>query len=417
MNLWKKISQYPRIGLILLAYIAFVALGLPDGLLGVAWPSIRGSFGIPLDAIGMLLAASVTGYMTSSFLNGPLISRFGVGRVLAASCAMTGTALIVYTLVPEWWMMVLFGVIAGLGAGAIDAGLNTYVASHFGEGLMQWLHASWGIGVTLGPIIMTLGLSVSNSWRTGYRAVGIFQLVLALGFVLTLSMWNQTKTSKGSDEPKVLTDYKTPMAETIKQPMVWLSILLFFLYVGAETSLGTWTYTLLTESRGINPTVAGFFAGSYWFTFTIGRVVAGIIAKRVGAKSLVVGGLVGALVGAGLLVWNPFPAANVIAVAIIGLAIAPIFPAMMSGTSQRVGAHFAANTIGMQMAATGLGTALIPGLMGVFARQVSLEVIPYSQFGVFALLLVVFLITLRSEKYASTSVASVEAQKSLVQPD
>lgn len=417
MNLWKKITQYPRIGLILLAYIAFVALGLPDGLLGVAWPSIRGSFGIPLDALGMLLAASVTGYMTSSFLNGPLISRYGVGRVLAASCAMTGTALIVYTLVPEWWMMVLFGVIAGLGAGAIDAGLNTYVASHFGEGLMQWLHASWGIGVTLGPIIMTLGLSVSNSWRTGYRAVGIFQLALALGFVLTLSMWNQTKTAKGSDEPKVLTDYKTPMLKTIKQPMVWLSILLFFLYVGAETSLGTWTYTLLTESRGINPTVAGFFAGSYWFTFTIGRVVAGVIAKRVGAKSLVVGGLVGALVGAGLLVWNPFPAANVIAVAIIGLAIAPIFPAMMSGTSQRVGAHFAANTIGMQMAATGLGTALIPGLMGVFARQVSLEVIPYSQFGVFALLLVVFLITLRSEKFALTSVASVEAQKSLVQPD
>lgn len=417
MNLWKKITQYPRIGLILLAYIAFVALGLPDGLLGVAWPSIRGSFGIPLDALGMLLAASVTGYMTSSFLNGPLISRFGVGRVLAASCAMTGTALIVYTLVPEWWMMVLFGVIAGLGAGAIDAGLNTYVASHFGEGLMQWLHASWGIGVTLGPIIMTLALSVSDSWRTGYRAVGIFQLVLALGFVLTLSMWNQTKSAKESDEPKVLTDYKTPMSETIKQPMVWLSILLFFLYVGAETSLGTWTYTLLTESRGINPTVAGFFAGSYWFTFTIGRVVAGIIAKRVGAKSLVVGGLMGALLGAGLLVWNPFPAANVIAVAIIGLAIAPIFPAMMSGTSQRVGAHFAANTIGMQMAATGLGTALIPGLMGVFARQVSLEVIPYSQFGVFALLLVVFLLTLRSEKLASTSAASLDAQENLVLPD
>jgi len=417
LNLWKKITQYPRIGLILLAYIAFVALGLPDGLLGVAWPSIRNGFGIPLDAIGMLLAASVTGYMTSSFLNGPLISRFGVGKVLAASCAMTGTALIVYTLVPEWWMMVLFGVIAGLGAGAIDAGLNTYVASHFGEGLMQWLHASWGIGVTLGPIIMTLGLSASNTWRTGYRAVGIFQLVLALGFVLTLSMWNQAKTAKGSDEPKVLTDYKTPMLETFKQPMVWLSVLLFFLYVGAETSLGTWTYTLLTESRGIDPTVAGFFAGSYWFTFTIGRVVAGVIAKRVGANSLVLGGLVGALVGAGLLVWNPFPAANVIAVAIVGLAIAPIFPAMMSGTSRRVGAHFGANTIGMQMAATGLGTALIPGLMGVFARQVSLEVIPYSQFGVFALLLVVFLITLRSGKRTLTSAALLETQKNLVQPD
>jgi MFS family permease len=130
------VRNYPKIGLVLLAYVAFIALGMPDGLLGVAWPSIRDTFSIPLDAIGMLLSASVAGYLTSSFLSGPLIARWGVGRVLAASCAMTGVALIGYTVVPFWWMMVLLGVLAGLGAGAIDAGLNTYVAAHFGEGLM-----------------------------------------------------------------------------------------------------------------------------------------------------------------------------------------------------------------------------------------------------------------------------------------
>ena len=126
------------------------------------WPGHRSEpvFPFRLDAIGMLLTAAVTGYMTSSFLSGPLIARLGVGRVLAASCAMTGVALIGYTLVPFWWMMVLLGVVAGLGAGAIDAGLNTYVAAHFGEGLMQWLHASYGIGVTLGPIIMTIALDL-----------------------------------------------------------------------------------------------------------------------------------------------------------------------------------------------------------------------------------------------------------------
>ncbi len=408
MTLWKKITKYPRLGLVLLAYIAFVALGLPDGLLGVAWPSIRGDFGIPLDALGMLLLASVSGYMTSSFINGPLIARWGVGRILAASCAFTGIALIGYTLVPIWPMMVLLGVVAGLGAGAIDAGLNTYVASHFGETLMQWLHASWGIGVTLGPIIMTIGLSATDTWRTGYRAVGIFQILLALGFVLTLSMWNNNKKPTGEGEaPKVLTDYKTPMSETVKQPMVWLSMLLFFLYVGAETSFGTWTYSLLTEARGIAPTVAGFFAGSYWATFTVGRVVAGVVAKKVGARGLVIGGLVGALIGAALLIWNPFPVANVIAVAIIGLAIAPIFPALMSGTSARVGERFAANTIGMQMASTGLGTAVIPGLMGVFARQVSLEVIPYTQFTVFAVLLVTYLLSVRPKKSLATSAVAL----------
>jgi fucose permease len=152
--------------------------------------------------------------------------------------------------------------------------------------------------------------------------------------------------------------------------------MLFFLYVGAESSLGTWTYTLLTESRGVDKALAGFFAGSYWFTFTIGRIVAGMIAGRIGINKLVLGGLIGALLGAGLLIWNPSEMANVLAVAIIGLSIAPIFPAMMSGTRVRVGEAYAANTIGMQMAATGLGTAVIPSLMGVLARQISLEVIP-----------------------------------------
>jgi fucose permease len=401
LNIWTKIKHYPKVGLVILAFVAFISLGMPDGLLGVAWPSIRASFSIPLDAVGMLLTAAVAGYMTSSFLNGPLIARWGVGRVLAASCALTGAGLIGYTLVPQWWMMVLLGVLAGLGAGAIDAGLNTYVASHFGEGLMQWLHASYGIGVTLGPIIMTFALTAMNSWRVGYRMVGSFQLALAACFVLTLAMWNQKDAlPAGSEEPKRLTDYKTPMGETLRQPRVWLSVLLFFLYVGAEVSLGTWTYTLLTESRGIDPAAAGLWAGSYWATFTIGRVVAGVFAKRVGIKRLVQGGLVGALFGAVLLRWNPFAAASLLAVALIGFAIAPIFPALMSGTSQRVGEHFAANTIGMQMAAAGLGTAVIPSLVGMLARRSSLEIIPLCLITLFAALFGAYVLAANTGKKA-----------------
>jgi len=398
MSIWAKVKQYPRKGLVLLAFVAFIALGLPDGLLGVGWPSIRASFAIPLDAIGMLLVASVAGYMTSSFLSGFLLSRVGVGRILAASCFLTGVALIGYTLVPQWWMMVSLGVFAGLGAGAIDAGLNTYVATHFGEGVMQWLHASWGVGITLGPIIMTAGLTTLNTWWFGYRVVGGFQLALAACFVLTLAMWNQNNAPAGSGgkSEKRLTDYKTPLGETLKQSQVWLSVLLFFLYVGAESSLGTWTYTLLTESRGVDKTLAGFFAGSYWLTFTIGRVAAGMVARRAGVNKLVLGGLAGALLGAGLLIWNPSELANVLAVAIIGFAIAPIFPAMMSGTRTRVGDRYAANTIGMQMAATGLGGAVISSLMGVLARQISLEVIPVCLLAVYAGLTAVYLLASRT---------------------
>lgn len=375
-QIWMKLKQYPRLGLVILAFVAFIALGLPDGLLGVGWPSIRAGFSIPLDAIGMFLTASVVGYMTSSFMSGFLLARVGVGRVLAASCFLTGLALIGFTLVPAWWMMVVLGVFSGLGAGAIDASLNTYVAAHFGEGLMQGLHASWGVGITLGPIIMTLGLTALNTWKFGYQVVGGFQLALAVCFVLTLAMWDQHNQPSSSDTEKKLTDYQTPMGETLRQPQVWLSMLLFVLYVGAETSLGTWTYTLLTESRGVNQTLAGLFAGSYWFTFTVGRISAGIIANRIGVNKLILGGLVGALLGTVLLVWNPSEFANVLAVAMIGLSIAPIFPALMSGTRQRVGDHYAANTIGMQMASAGLGTAIIPSLMGVLARQISLEIIP-----------------------------------------
>jgi len=214
-------------------------------------------------------------------------------------------------------------------------------------------------------------------------------------------MWNRDeKPAQAGSEKQKLTDYKTPLGETLRQPQVWLSILLFFIYVGGETALGTWIYTLLTESRGIDPTLAGFWAGSYWATFTVGRIVAGLFAKRAGVNLLVTGGLAGALVGAILLVWNPSQAINLLAVAVIGFSIAPIFPALMSGTSQRVGDHFTANTIGMQMTATGLGTAVIPGLMGVFARQVSLEIIPICLVVVYISLFGLYLLASKAGKKA-----------------
>lgn len=408
------IKRNSRLGVILLAYVAFIALGMPDGLLGVAWPSIRTGFSIPLDSLGFLLAAAVTGYTTSSFLSGWLISKVGVGRLLALSCALTGSALVGYTLVPHWWMMVLLGVVAGLGAGAIDAGLNTYVAANFGEGLMQWLHASYGIGITLGPIIMTMALTTLNSWRAGYRIVGGFQFLMATSFVLTLSLWkNREEAQKETRHEKRLTEYKTPMVETMRQPRVWLSAILFFLYVGTEITLGTWAYSLLTESRGIAAQTAGFWTGSFWATFTIGRVLAGLFAKRVGSKTLVMGGVALAFIGAILLLWNPSQTMNLVAVAIMGFAIAPVFPAMMSGTSHRVSPKFAANTIGMQMAASGLGGAAIPGLVGVLARQVSLEIVPVCLVVLFTALLVVFYFAQPGAKILAATSPKVEGIKEL----
>jgi fucose permease len=384
-----------HIGLILLSFIAFISLGLPDGLLGVAWPSIRETFSLRLDALGILLVASTAGYITSSFLSGKLIAKLGVGGTLAASCFLTGAGLIGYTLVPAWWMLVLLGSVAGLGAGAIDAGLNTYIASHFGEGLMQWLHASFGVGVTLGPLIMTAGLNWFNDWHWGYQNVGVAQIILAGCFLLTIRMWQQTPELPHEEDKKEmrLTDYNTPIGETLKRSNVWMSLLMFFIYTGIEVSFGSWTYSLLTLSRNVPTEVAGLWAGSYWATFTLGRILAGLLTRRLGVKNLLVLGQVAAAFGAVLLWWNPFPTASIIAVSIIGFALAPIFPALVSLTSLRVGNQHAANTIGMQISAAGFGAAVIPGLAGVLAENISLEVIPVYLTILFGVLIATYFIT------------------------
>ncbi len=368
---------------------------MPDGLLGVAWPSIRASFSIPLDSMGFLLTASVAGYLTSSTLSGPLSARLGVGRILAGSCAMTGMALVGYTIVPAWWMMVLLGVVSGLGAGAIDAALNAYVAVRFDERLMQWLHASYGIGVTLGPLIMTTALTALHSWRAGYVMVGGFQLTLAVCFLLTLPVWGGPDAGARGVESVHSTERRFSLGETLRHPRVWLSMLLFFLYTGAEVTLGAWSYTLLVESRGVAPGMAGLWAGGYWATFTAGRVAAGLYARRVGINLVVSGSLLAALL-ISLVLWCDFAdLSNVAAVALTGLAIGPIFPGLMSGTSERVGSSFTTNTVGMQITAGGLGVAVIPSLVGVLARRISLEAIPVCLIVIFAALLALYAFVLK----------------------
>lgn len=380
-----------RLILICLCFVAFISLGLPDGLLGVAWPGIRADFNQPLDALGWLLVATTAGYMISSFFSGAVSRYFGIGRLLAISCIATGLALIGFTLVPVWVAFVMLGTLVGIGAGAIDAGLNTYVAEHYSERLMQWLHASFGVGITLGPLIMTATLNLTGQWSPGYWLVGSAQVFLGLCFFFSAKLWEAPAPASADptlteDAGKVALSHPatnsasdTPAASmlaSLKTPAVWLSMGLFFCYTGLELTLGLWGYSLLTESRGVDTAAAGLWIAIYWGMFTLGRMVAGVFANRMGNHRLVTGSLVLALAGAVLLAWNPVAWLGLMAIGVVGFAFAPVFPGLVSGTRLRVGKAHLANTMGMQIAAAGIGAASLPALAGVLAERVSLEIVP-----------------------------------------
>ena len=263
--------------LIFLSFIAFISLGLPDGLLGVAWPGIRGTFNLPLDALGLLLVFSTAGYTLSSFFSGALVRKFGIGGLLSLSCGATATALFIYGITPLWWIFVIAAALGGLGAGAIDAGINTYVEKNHSEQMMQWLHASFGVGITLGPIIMTLGISLTSQWKTGYFLVSSAQIVLAVTFLFTKKMWKGVNSGGMSEQHH---ENDAPLKETLNKISALLSMLMFFIYTGVELGLGLWAFSLLTISRGVNPTIAGFITGSYWAMFTLGRILAGLSSRK-----------------------------------------------------------------------------------------------------------------------------------------
>lgn len=330
------------------------------------------------------------GYMLSSFFCGALTRRFGIGGLLSLSCAATAVSLLVFATTPWWSLAVVFAFALGGGAGAIDAALNTYVAKYHEARAMQWMHACFGIGITLGPMIMTLGLSLAGRWQLGYVAVGCAQLLLAGAFFLSRGRWRGIRIDAESHQSTVV---DAPMAETLRTFPALLSMLLFFLYVGLEIGLGLWAYSYLTEFRGVKPELAGIITGSYWGTFTIGRILAGWYMRHITVRQTLHGSLALAAIGLTLLL---IPGGALLAVAgfaVTGFAVAPVFPALISDTEDRVSLRHHANTIGAQIAAAGLGAALVPALAGVLARRLGLGIVPLYMLSALGLLWIGLLLT------------------------
>jgi fucose permease len=350
-----------RTVLVALMFIGFISLGLPDGLLGVAWPSMARSRGVGIDALGTLLVASSAGYLTASVFSGRLLARLGVGLLLALSCLATALSLLGFASAPSWWLLLPIALVLGAGGGAIDAGLNTYAAATSSPRVLTWLHAFFGVGATAGPAIMTSLLSLGQPWQLGYLLVGCAQLALAACFVLTRRRWEASEhhaiDMHGSEGG-------TSLRRTLALPAVWLSAAVFAVYTGFEVTVGQWSYSLFTVGRGVDPTVAGTWISLYWFGLTAGRFLVGLIADRVRPATLLWAGALGALSGALLVGMVPFGWASVTGLVLCGFSLAPIFPALIATTADRVGRSFAANTIGIQVACAGAGAALIPWVIG-----------------------------------------------------
>ncbi len=353
-----------------LASAGFVSLGLPEGLLGVGWPSIRATFGLSLDALGMLLASFATGYFVASAVNGRVLARAGVGTVLSASCGLTGLCLIGYSLAPSWPAMVALAAAAGAGGGTIDAALNVYAAVKHGPRVLNWMHAAFGLGAAVGPLIMTSILTRGGSWNLGYLFVGVAQLALCVSYGVLRGRFS-TSQAKSSGQAEAHVD-PASMRALLREAVAWVSMLLFAVYAGLEVATGQWSFSLFTEGRGIAASMAGVWVSAYWASLTIGRVLFGVVVSHVNVDNLLRTCMLVAVVGGAMVWFNVLPLG---ALAMIGLVLAPIFPSLIATSPSRFKQQHTADAIGLQVAGAVLGGATLPGLVGVLAARLGLEVV------------------------------------------
>lgn len=350
-----------RVPLLLLAYLAFIGLGLPDPLPGTLWPEVAPAYGLPNAALGLVLAALAAGYMTVGVLAGRLIAALGIGGVLAASLAATALAAGGQALAPPWPVFVALAVLAGLGSGAVDAALNAWAAHKLAARHLNWLHACWGIGATLGPAAATALLAAGAGWQAAYAAVAAVLAALAGAFLLTRGRWHAA-----TDAP-----HGHGSVAALRHPVVRLQMAVFFVYTGLEAGAGQWAATIFA-ARGASPAEAALAATLFWAALTAGRIGLGFFVDRIGADRLLRLTMpIGVVAAAGFATG----AADLASLLLLALVLAPVYPTMMAVTPARLG-PLAVSAIGLQVAAAMAGVALLPGAMGLAADLFGPDAVP-----------------------------------------
>jgi fucose permease len=316
----------------------------------------------------MILLATMAGYLTSSFAGGSLVGRLGIGRLLTGSGLLVAASALAWCLTPSFVLVVLGGCVAGLGAGAIDAAVNAYAARHFTPGTITWLHACWGLGAMVGPLVMTAAIAAGLGWRAGYAGLALALFALSAAFAATRALWDDAPAGAAESGLAPAT-----IREAFASPPVRANALLFFVYAGSETSAGQWAYSLLTEARGLAPATAGLAASVYWGSIFAGRLAFGAIAHRVSPATLLRVSLTAAPMAAALVWLSRGPVGAFAGLFALGLVLAPIFPLLIAETPARVGERHAAHAIGFQVAAATLGAGTLPALAGILMRHAGLE--------------------------------------------
>lgn len=352
--------------LLVVIYLGFISLGLPDGTLGVAWPAVYPELRLPVGLAGVLMLVGTLLTATAGFSSGWVVARFRTGPVLLVSCLLTAGAMLLLSRTQSVWMLFAAVVPLGLGAGAVDAGLNGYVARHYSGRHMNWLHACWGIGATTGPLLMGRALATAHGWRGGYLLIGLIQLGLTVLFFATLRLWEKVPAHAATSANETSAAAPTRSANSLEG---WLSAAIFMLYTGAELSIGLWAGTILVVERGLPPERAALWAAGYYGAITTGRIAVGFIHGRWTNRTLVRAGALLALVSAVGFACGGSGLLAAAALAAIGLGFAPVYPGLMHEVPRRFAPGAVQTIIGRQSGAGALGAALFPAVAGAIAQQ------------------------------------------------
>lgn len=360
--------------LLAIIYLSFISLGLPDALLGSAWPVMYGELAVPVSYAGMISMIIAVGTIISSLLSDWLTCKLGAGKVTAISVAMTAAALFGFSTCNAFWMLCLWAIPYGLGAGSVDASLNNYVALHYASRHMSWLHCMWGVGASVGPYIMGFVLSGGGHWTGGYRCIGILQIILTAILFLSLPLWKSRKDAAGEDEKaeaKPLTPGQILQIPGAKEIMVT-----FFCYCAVEQTAGLWASSYLALYKGVPGETAASFASMFFIGITVGRALNGFLTMKLSDTQLIRIGQGIILLGIVAMLLPLGEAVSLAGLILIGLGCAPIYPCIIHSTPAHFGADKSQALIGVQMASAYIGTCLMPPLFGLIAGHVSIVLLP-----------------------------------------